>query len=85
MEAASVQRLPKIAVGTAAAMIAAMIGIHLMSQFLRSFFMGSLVVYSRWFAPERFSTLTGMQLAQIDQALSEIENAHRNKTPVRGS
>jgi predicted MFS family arabinose efflux permease len=62
VEAASVQRLPKIDVGTAAAMIAAMIGIHLMSQFLRSFFMGSLVVYSRWFAPERFSTLTGMQL-----------------------
>ena len=27
-----------------------------------SFFMGPLAIYSRWFAPERFSTLVGIQL-----------------------
>jgi MFS family permease len=27
-----------------------------------SFFMGPLTIYSRWFAPERFSTLVGIQL-----------------------
>jgi MFS family permease len=149
MEGAGAQRLPRIAVGTAVALIAALLGTHVMSQFLRnsvgviapnlaqdiglgaagigllssafflsfaaaqiplgvaidhygprrvmsscvaimvlgvtvfalgtsaetvilgralmglgcaSFFMGPLVVYSRWFSPDRFSTLTGMQL-----------------------
>lgn len=150
MEGAGAQRLPKIAVGTAVALIAALMGTHVMSQFLRnsigviapnlaqdiglgaagigllssafflsfaaaqipvgiaidhygprrvmsfsavimvlgvsvfafgttaemlvlgrvlmglgcsSFFMGPLVVYSRWFSPDRFSTLTGLQLS----------------------
>ncbi len=149
MEGAGAERLPKIAVGTAIALIAALMGLHMMSQFLRnsvgviapnlaqdiglgaagigllssafflsfaaaqipvgiaidrhgprrvmsssaalmvlgvavfafgtsaetlvlgrvlmglgcsSLFMGPLVVYSRWFPPDRFSTLTGMQL-----------------------
>lgn len=150
MEGAGAERLPKIAVGTAVALIAALMGTHVMSQFLRnsigviapnlaqdiglggagigllssafflsfaaaqipvgiaidhygprrvmsfsavimvlgvsvfafgttaemlvfgrvlmglgcsSFFMGPLVVYSRWFSPDRFSTLTGLQLS----------------------
>jgi MFS family permease len=149
VEGAGTQRLPRIAVGTAVALIAALVGTHVMSQFLRnsigviapnlaqdiglgaagigllssafflsfaaaqipvgiaidhygprrvmsscvaimvlgvsvfalgtnaetvilgrvltglgcaSFFMGPLVVYSRWFSPDQFSTLTGMQL-----------------------
>jgi MFS family permease len=149
VEGAGAQRLPRIAVGTAIALIAALMGTHIMSQFLRnsigviapnlaqeiglsaaglgllssayflsfaaaqiplgiaidrygprrvmsssvaimvlgvlvfafgtnaetlvlgrvlmglgcaSFFMGPLVVYSRWFSPDRFSTLAGVQL-----------------------
>jgi MFS family permease len=41
---------------------ALILGRVLMGLGCSSFFMGPLVVYSRWFPPERFSTLTGLQL-----------------------
>jgi MFS family permease len=41
---------------------ALLLGRVLMGLGCSSFFMGPLVVYGRWFSPDRFSTLTGVQL-----------------------